>query len=84
VSDVKNLLQRHGWSVRSRKSAVKGKTVGAVRRAIQEGRIEAANYLVWVEGHVLILGPDGQTAVDTDPRRVDRRAVLGVFKVTMK
>jgi hypothetical protein len=38
-------------------------------------------YVVRVEGHVLALGPQGQTWVDTAKRKRDRRKVLDVYGV---
>ena len=68
---------RHRFSVRSRKSALKGRTVGAIRkRCADQG---ACGFIVYVPGHVLLLDAWGNTWVDTDPRKNDRRPVLGVW-----
>jgi hypothetical protein len=34
-----------------------------------------------VDGHVLVIGRDGQTLVDTDPRKNDRRKLKGLVAV---
>ena len=84
------ILRRHGFAVRSRKSAVrapKGKrvTVGTLRAAIQAGRLDnvpdGAMFIARVKSHVLLLDRQGRTVVDTDPRVRDRRTLLSVVAV---
>lgn len=79
------------WSMRSVASVVgatKGdKSVGAVRadlvkHAAKHG--DVSSYVVRVEGHVLLIGRDGKTMVDTAPRKRDRRKVLDVYGVYVK
>lgn len=67
---------RTRFSVRSVKSAVKADTVGAARRNMPQ--IGALGFIVYVEGHVLLLDAQGQTLVDTDPRKRDKRRILKV------
>ena len=81
-----NTLRRAGYSVRSRMSklSAKEKSVAGARNklaavAADEPSIRA--FVVRVEGHVLVLNRDGETVVDTDPRKADRRKVKGVFAV---
>jgi hypothetical protein len=103
MSDIKRILRRGGFSVRSRKSACKltyraeqanGKmktlrrlhadlpSVSKIRPVLRKlNDAPDARYLVLVEGHVLLLDRDGATIVDTDPRKVDRRKVQGVWVV---
>ena len=80
-----NVLRRFGWAVRSRKSALlKGtKTVGSVRREISgySDYTEDVVYLIHVKGHVMLLNANGDTIVDTDPRKVDRRRVFNVVAI---
>ena len=81
-----NTLRRAGYSVRSRMSKLSKKegTVGAARgklAAVAESEAEIIAFVVRVEGHVLVVGRDGQTLVDTDPRSQDRRKVKGVLAV---
>ena len=91
--DLKRAL-RHYFSVRSimwcankatRNGKVK-KTVGGVRHALRKQLQHDDNLLgivIMVEGHVLLLGKEGQTIVDTDPRDRDRRpikAIVGLYK----
>lgn len=82
---AKAIFRRFGYAVRSRKSAfIKGtKTVAAVRTAIAqyEDYTEDVMYYVQVSGHVLLINAQGQTVVDTDPRKVDRRRVLDVSAI---
>jgi len=79
-------LRRSGYAVRSRQSKLnKGeRTVGAARTKIasiaaQEPTIIA--FIAHVRGHVLVVGRDGATIVDTDPRKNDRRTLLGLRAV---
>jgi hypothetical protein len=79
------ILRRFGWSVRSRNSALlKGtKTVGSVRRAIKDytDYTNDVMYYIQVNGHVLLLNSNGDTVVDTAPRKVDRRRVYNVTAI---
>lgn len=68
---------RTRFSVRSRKSALKGSTVGAIRKGCKDQG--ACGFIVYVAGHVLLLDATGNTWIDTDPRKNDRRKVLGVW-----
>jgi len=71
---------RRSWTVRSRKSALgSARTVGAARARCE--RIGARYYLVRVDGHLLLLGHDGRTLVDTDPRQRDRRTITHFYGV---
>ena len=84
--DVESILRRKGYSVRSRKSQAGKVSVGGLRQKIKAGKIDLANcrrILVRVKGHVLLLDREGNTVVDTDPRKVDRRPVLGVYIVSV-
>ena len=92
MSDIKRILRRGGFSVRSRKSAVKIPrkrwndkclpSVSKIRPLLRKlNDAPDARYLVLVERHVLLLDHDGATIVDTDPRKVDRRKVQGVWVV---
>jgi hypothetical protein len=70
---------RSRWIARSRKSSVKGKTVGAIRS--QLAKLGAHAFVVLVEGHVLLLNCDGKTIVDTSPRKQDRRKIRALYGV---
>ena len=78
---------RTTWSFRSVKSALRvtcGETsVGAMRKAIRKHDADTSlvSYVVHVQGHVLMLQRDGETLVDTDPRKRDCRKVLAVYGV---
>jgi hypothetical protein len=65
------------FSVRSAKSFAKSRTVGGARKnlAAYAERTGAVAFVVMVAGHVLVLRADGTTAVDTAPRKADRRAI---------
>lgn len=79
------------WSMRSVASVVgatKGdKSVGAVRADLMKHAAQhsdVSSYVVRVDGHVLLIGRDGKTLVDTAPRKRDRRKVLNVYGVYVK
>lgn len=82
IDDLKRAIQSK-YSLRSVKSMVKSDTVGGARKNL-EGQNGAVAYMVWVEGHVLLLGAEGQTIVDTDPRKRDRRKICGIWGVYPK
>ena len=65
------------YSVRSVATAVKSKTVGGARKHMTD--IAAEFFIVVVAGHVLLLDTDGQTIVDTDPRKRDARKIKHVM-----
>ncbi len=91
ISDLVRALRKGDFLVRSRKSDLRGAdTIGAVRQRIraenekQESRLDADYYVVRVttgSGHVIILGRDGSTLIDTDPRKRDRRRVTHFYGV---
>lgn len=73
-------------------SKTQTRSVGQVRRIlalVNRGNPEAnawgdpqgTRYMIRVEGHALLLGYDGSTLVDTDPRARDRRKVLDIRAV---
>ena len=95
VARYSAVLRNHGYSVRSRDSHTKkATTVGAVRALLQKGGADkwgdpsSTKYLLRVvcgkETHLMTLGRDGETLVDTAPRKVDRRKVLKVLAVFPK
>jgi hypothetical protein len=59
------------------------RTVGSVRKEIASytDYTEDTMYLIQVMGHVLLLNSNGQTVVDTSPRKVDRRKVYNVVAI---
>jgi len=84
INDLKRILNRRGWSVASRQSKFcrKSCTVSHLMKQIAgQSSHEVGEYLVHVSGHVLILGRNGEVAVDTDPRKSDRRKVMKVYIV---
>ena len=81
-----NTLRRAGYAVRSRASNLgkRASTVGAARQKIADiaqREPEIIAFVARVDGHVLVIGRDGQTVVDTDPRKNDRRKLRGLFAV---
>ena len=65
------------FSVRSVKSYAKSNTVGGARKNLEA--IGARGYIVWVDGHVLLLNRVGKTIIDTAPRKSDRRKIQGIW-----
>ena len=79
-------LRRAGYAVRSRASKLgkRTSTVGAARQKIADiaqSEPEIVAFVARVDGHVLVIGRDGQTLVDTDPRKNDRRKLRGLWAV---
>lgn len=82
-------LRRAGYSVRSRASKLgkKASTVGSARKKIAEIAEAEPNIVAFVarvKGHVLVVGRNGQTLVDTDDRKNDRRKLVGLVAVMAK
>ncbi len=89
IADVVRILRTNGMSVRSRASAA-GRamaSVGQVRSVIRSGKLSDDSvsgrhwFLIRVDGHVLLLDSDGNTIVDTAPRKRDRRKVYKLYKI---
>jgi len=82
IEDLKRAA-RSRFSIRSVKSMAKADTVGAARQNLN-GQNGAIGYIVWVQGHVLLLGSQGETIIDTDPRKKDRRKIRGIYGIYRK
>ena len=92
--DLVRAARTVGFQVRSRKSSLKkNSTVGAARKTIQKlaakenqkpifCAAQPVAYIVRVEGHALLMDNDGNTIVDTDPRKADRRKITHFYAVT--
>jgi hypothetical protein len=82
------VIRRNGFALRSRMSSVpKGASVGAARKHIV--KINANDppgtmYIVQVRGHLLLIDCQGNTLVDTDPRKADRRTIRRIHAVWAK
>jgi len=81
-----SILRRHGNAVRSRKSKMKGLTIGKVRDSIRGLNDPiGTKYFVVVSGsrycHAMVLNRTGNTIVDTDPRKRDKRKVYSIHAV---
>lgn len=74
------------WKVVSRASGLKGKSVGRIRSKLQDIAAKEGFicFIVRVEGHVILVDSRGNTAVDTAPRKVDRRKVTHVYGIRRK
>ena len=86
VFAYEGVLRRNGFAVRSRKSSIpKNASVGGARKAIRKmNDAKGTLYMVSVDRHCMLLDADGNTVVDTDPRKVDRRRVLKIRAVFAK
>jgi hypothetical protein len=72
---------RFDFKVVSRMTAAKakGKSVGAIRKNL--AAIGAMLFIVRVDGHVMLLHGNGETLIDTAPRKRDRRKVTHVYAI---
>lgn len=78
------ILRRNGFAVRSRKSSLPS-TVGATRLKLSKlDDPKGTLYVVGVDKHILLLDSTGETIVDTDPRKRDRRVIKKVYAVYPK
>lgn len=91
INQISCVLRRNGWACRSRNSRIgcsfgnmdsgKNPTMGEVRKAIKArkwGDPARTCYAVCVPGHILLLDWNGNTIVDTAPRKRDRRKVWSI------
>lgn len=70
---------RKVYTVRSRKSSVRANTVGKARKSLSN--LDGKYYMVRVKGHVLLLDTNGNTIIDTDPRKRDKRKITHLYAV---
>lgn len=85
MGDLKYAIRKR-WSCRSVKSALRVKlnqtTVSQAVKAMRDHDAEnLVAYVVGVPGHVLMFYSDGDVAVDTAPRKSDRRRIDGIYGV---
>ncbi|REK56925.1 MAG: hypothetical protein DWQ49_09460 [Bacteroidetes bacterium] len=82
----KGVIRRNGFALRSRLSLMgKRPTVGSVRSKVAKlSDGPNTKYIVVVDGHMLLLNSNGETIVDTSPRKRDRRGVLMLYAVWPK
>ena len=84
------VIRRHGFALRSRKSLMpKRPTVGNCREAIRKlddpaGTLYVAVLRYGTVAHLVLIGADGKTLVDTAPRSVDKRRVVKISAVWKK
>lgn len=85
-SDLERAI-RWMWSFRSVKSKVgyeRGDTVGKLRAKLAKnyGKDPALYlYVAMTDEHVIVLGPKGQTVIDTAPKKRDVRKVWKIYGV---
>jgi hypothetical protein len=86
VNAYEGVVMRNGYCLRSRKSSMpRNATVGGCRAAIRKLNDPAGTlYLVRIHAHVLLLDANGNTVVDTAPRKNDRRPVMRIHAVWPK
>lgn len=85
------VLRKHGYAVRSRMSKLPANpTMGKVRTAIRTkmNDPEGTKYMVIQYGvgycHCVLLDDQGNTIVDTDPRKRDKRRVYSIKAIFPK
>ena len=88
MTDLERAARIGGYTVRSRKSKVKGLSVGGARKICskiseQETDKVIIGYMIGVPMHTLFLDPQGNTIVDTAPRQRDRRK-MDWFKIVYR
>jgi hypothetical protein len=87
MSTISDLVKavRTEYTVRSRGSLVKYKTIGAARSILEKNTknkdLGAIGYIIRVANHVILLNRFGQTLIDTDPRKRDRRTITHCYIV---
>ena len=87
-SDMERAV-RSMYSFRSVRSAVKVKpdtTLGSIRKRLKQHcatQMDCIGYVVHIEGHVVLLDPDGATAIDTAAVQRDRRKIKQIYGVYM-
>ena len=94
IDDLVRAARTVGFQVRSRKSSLKkNSTVAAARKTIQKQTAKENHKPIFRapqpvadidrgEGHALLMDNDGNTIVDTDPRKADRRKITHFYAVT--
>ena len=77
---------RTRYTSRSRLSKLnKNKSIGNARKKMaQISDTNTIGFLIGIEGHVLLADANGQTIVDTAPRKRDRRKVTELFIIQRK
>ena len=85
------VLRKHGFAVRSRRSALFAPTMGKLRAAIRGHNGDPAGtvYMVWIHcgprsTHLILVDSDGKTIVDTAQRKRDKRRIISVKAVFRK
>lgn len=85
IRDINRVLRSKGFAVRSRLSTVvtkKFKTVGAIRERVKALNVPSGAFYIGVDRHVLVMDREGNTVVDTAPRKRDKRQVLEIYWVS--
>ena len=81
-----NTMRRAGFSVRSRFSQLTKKETTVARARAKIASMAAQDvtilaFVVRVPQHVLVVDRAGNTIVDTDPRKADRRRITGICAI---
>lgn len=86
TNNYENIIRRHGFALRSRKSQIKpDSTVGSIRAKIKKfNDSEDTVYLIRLRDHVLLLNKNGDTIADTDRRKRDKRQVVKIHAIWKK
>jgi len=87
IDDIKRAVSFE-YSLRSVKTKVgwtrRMRVVDLQRKIRDRFTQDPFYYLVWVNGHILLVDCVGETVVDTAPQRFDDRYVRGVWGLFMK
>jgi hypothetical protein len=82
ITDIVRAVRKR-WTVRSRKSSVKGKTVGSIRKELEnlDGRFYMIRTQVGRTGHVILLDKSGKIIIDTAPVKRDKRKFTHLYAI---
>ena len=75
ISDTIRIIRGKGYYCHSRKSQYKG-TVNQIRSKVYK---EVGLYLIWVQGHVLMIDYRGNTIVDTSIEFTKGKRIKGIW-----
>lgn len=75
---IRNVRRAH--TVRSIRSYVKGKTAGSIRNQLKDIK-GLTHAIIYVSGHVILMDVNGNTIVDTAPRKRDARKIIKIYGV---
>jgi len=80
---------RKKFTVRSRESQVRNKTIGSARAKLKQiyasqccqAGVKVKGFILRVANHVIFVDTEGNTIIDSDPRKRDRRKITHCYIV---